>query len=76
MGKGSRRRTRRTDIKRSIRKVVAARSQDDSMDDFVKAPTRTKKDTSAIVSKKGGGQKRKGSVKMTISKAQGAKKVS
>jgi hypothetical protein len=46
------------------------------MDDFVKPPTRAKKDTSAKVSKKGGGQKRKGSVKMTVSKAQGVKKVS
>jgi hypothetical protein len=46
------------------------------MDDFVKPPTRAKKDTGAKVSKKGGGWKRKGSVKMTVSKEQGAKKVS
>jgi hypothetical protein len=46
------------------------------MYDFVKPPTHAKKDTSAKVSKKGGGWKRKGSVKMTVSKEQGAKKVS
>jgi hypothetical protein len=45
------------------------------MDNFVKPPTRAKKDTNAKVSKKGGGRK-KGSVKMTIFKAQGVKKVS
>jgi hypothetical protein len=48
---------------------------DDSMDDFVKPPTCVKKDTSAKVSKKGGGLKN-GSVKLTVSKAHGAKKVS
>jgi hypothetical protein len=45
------------------------------MDDFVKPPTRATKDSSAKVSKKGGGRK-KGSVKMTVSKMQDAKKVS
>jgi hypothetical protein len=45
------------------------------MDDFVKPPTHAKKDTSAKVSKKGGGWK-KGSVKMTVSMLQGEKKVS
>jgi hypothetical protein len=74
-GKGSRRRTCQTVIKRSIRKVAAAHSQDDYMDEFIKPPTRAKKDTSDKVSKKGGGRK-KGSVKMIVSKAQGAKKVS
>jgi hypothetical protein len=58
-GKGSQRQTRRTVIKRSIRKVVATRSQDDSMDDIVKPPTHAKKDTSAKVSKKGGGWKKR-----------------
>jgi hypothetical protein len=46
------------------------------MDDFVKPPTSVKNNTSAKVSKKGGGRKRKGTVKMTVSKAQGARKVS
>jgi hypothetical protein len=45
------------------------------MDDFVKPPTCAKKDSSAKVSKKGGGRK-KGSVKMTVSKMWGVKKVS
>jgi hypothetical protein len=45
------------------------------MDDFVNPPTCAKKDSSAKVSKKGGGRI-KGSVKMTVSKAHGAKKVS
>jgi hypothetical protein len=39
------------------------------MDDFVKPPAHVTKDTSAKVYKKGGHQKRKGSVKMTVSKA-------
>jgi hypothetical protein len=46
------------------------------MDDFVKPPTRVKKDTSAKVSKKVVGRKRKGGAKMTVSKLHGAKKVS
>jgi hypothetical protein len=75
-GKGSRRRTRQTVINRSARKVVVARSPDDSMYDFVKPPTRVKKDTSAKVSKKVGGRKSKGNAKMTVSKALGVKKVS
>jgi hypothetical protein len=58
-GKGSQRRTRQTVIKRSVRKVPVAHSQDDSMDDFFKPPTREKKDSSAKVSKKGGGWKKK-----------------
>jgi hypothetical protein len=70
--KGSQRRTHQTVIKRSIRKVAIAHSQDD----FVKPPAHAKKHTSAKVSKKGGHRKRKGSVKMTVSKAQGVKKVS
>jgi hypothetical protein len=46
------------------------------MDDFVKPPTHAKKLTASKASKKGGGQKNKGIVKMTISKARGAKNVS
>jgi hypothetical protein len=56
--KGSWRETRQTVIKRSVRKVAAAHSQNDSLDDFVKPPTCAKKDSSAKVSKKGGGKKR------------------
>jgi hypothetical protein len=74
-GKGSRRSRRQAVIKRSIRKVAATRSQDDNMDDFVNPPTYVKKHTSPKVFKKRGGRK-KGSAKMTVSKAQGAKKVS
>jgi hypothetical protein len=58
-GKGSRRQTCQTVIKRSVRKVATTHSQDDNMDDFIKPPTRVKKDTSARVSKKGGGQKKR-----------------
>jgi hypothetical protein len=58
-GKGSWRWTRQTVIKRSVRKVAAAHSQDGNMNDFVKPPTCAKKDSSAKVSKKGGGQKKK-----------------
>jgi hypothetical protein len=46
------------------------------MDDFVKPPTHAKKLTTSKASKKGGGRKKEGTVKMAISKAQGAKKVS
>jgi hypothetical protein len=58
-GKGSRRSRRQAVIKRSIRKVVAACSQDDNMDDFVNPLTYVKKHTSPKVSKKGGGQKKR-----------------
>jgi hypothetical protein len=46
------------------------------MDDFVKPPTRAKKLTTSKASKKGGGRKKEGIVKMVISKVRGAKKVS
>jgi hypothetical protein len=42
-GKGSRRRTHQTVIKRSVVKHAATRSQDNSMDDFVKPRTHSKK---------------------------------
>jgi hypothetical protein len=74
--KGSRRKTRQAIRKRSDVKHAATRSHDDSLDDFVQPPTRAKKITTAKRSKKGGGQKKKGIVKMAISKSQGAKKVS
>jgi hypothetical protein len=57
-------------------KHAATRSHDDSMDEFLKPPTRAKKLTTSKASKKAGGRKKKGIVKMAISKAQGAKKVS
>jgi hypothetical protein len=57
-GKGSQRRSRQAIIKRSMRKIVVARSQDDSMDDFVILPTQMRKHTSPKVSKKGGGRKK------------------
>jgi hypothetical protein len=57
-------------------KHAATHSQDGSMDDFVKPPTRVKKLATSKASKKGGGRKKEGIVKMAISKAQGAKKVS
>jgi hypothetical protein len=58
-GKGSRSRTCQTVIKRRIGKVATACSQDDKKDDFVKPPTRVKKDTGAKVSMKGGGRKKR-----------------
>jgi hypothetical protein len=75
-GKGSRMRTRQTVIKRTAVKHAATCSQDDSMDDFVKPRTRSKKISTSKASKKGGGRKKEGIVNMAISKAQGAKKVS
>jgi hypothetical protein len=68
-GKRSQRRTRQTVIKRSVVKHAATCSQDDSMDDFVKPRTRSKKISTSKASKKGGGQKKKGIVNMAISKA-------
>jgi hypothetical protein len=41
-----------------MRKVVAAHSQDDTMDDFVKPPKQIKKHTSPKVSKKAGARKK------------------
>jgi hypothetical protein len=75
-GKGYQWRTCQTVVKRSSAKHAATRSHDDSMDDFVKPPTRAKKLTTSKASKMGGGRKKEGIVKMVISKAQGAKKVS
>jgi hypothetical protein len=40
-------------------KHAATHSQDDSMDDFVKPPTRAEKLTTSKTSKKGGGRKTK-----------------
>jgi hypothetical protein len=74
-GMGSRRRTRSFVIKRSISKAVAAPSHDNSIDDFVIPPPHAKKHTTPKASKKGGGRK-KGSVKMTVSKARDVKKAS
>jgi hypothetical protein len=51
-GKGSRRRTRQTIVKRSAAKHATTHSQDDSMDDFVKPPTCANKLTTSKASKK------------------------
>jgi hypothetical protein len=74
-GKGPRRSIHNCVIKRSMSKVDAAPSLDDSIDDFVIPPPHVKKHTTSKASKKGGGQK-KGFVKMTVFKARGVKKVS
>jgi hypothetical protein len=75
-GKESWRQTRQTVVKKSDLKHAATRSQNDSMDDFVKPRTCAKKLTTSKASKKVGGRKKKSIVKMAISKAQGARKVS
>jgi hypothetical protein len=57
-GKGSQRPTHQCVIKRSISKVAATLSQDDSIDDFVIPPPHVKKHTTPKASKKGGGRKK------------------
>jgi hypothetical protein len=58
-GKGPRRSIHNCVIKRSMSKVDASPSLDDSIDDFVIPPPHAKKYTTSKASKKGGGRKKR-----------------